>query len=127
MTVMEFVLVAHAIFVGLAVAEILRGFADLARAERTKISHRVLLLAAWVLLVLLQFWWSIWRVGDRAEWTFALPLQPFVSGQTIPWVLASQLVLVVLAVVESRHQRQFACTESLALRGHSVSLIRAHV
>ncbi len=33
MSVMEFVLVAHAIIVGLAVAEILRGLADTLRAE----------------------------------------------------------------------------------------------
>jgi len=35
MSVMEFVLVAHAIIVGLAVAEILRGFADMNRAHFT--------------------------------------------------------------------------------------------
>lgn len=70
MSVMEFVLVAHAIIVGLAVAEILRGIADLVRAERTQVSYRMLLIAAWALLLLLQVWWAIWRVGDREAWTF---------------------------------------------------------
>lgn len=71
MSVMEFVLVAHAIIVGLAVAEILRGFAELIRASGTQVNYRLLLIAAWTLLLLLQFWWSVWRIGDRESWTFA--------------------------------------------------------
>jgi hypothetical protein len=67
---MEFVLVAHAIIVGLAVAEILRGLADTLRAEETRISYRLLLIAGWALLLLWQLWWAVWRVGDRPEWTF---------------------------------------------------------
>jgi hypothetical protein len=67
---MEFILVAHAIIVGLAVAEILRGLADLVRAERTRISYRLLLITGWALLLLLQVWWAIWRVANRGEWTF---------------------------------------------------------
>lgn len=70
MSVMEFILVAHAIIVGLAVAEILRGLADLVRAEETRISYRLLLMASWGLLLLWQVWWAIWQVGDRREWTF---------------------------------------------------------
>jgi len=70
MSVMEFVLVAHAIIVGLAVAEVLRGFAELLRSEGARVNYRLLLIAAWTLLLLLQVWWSIWRVGDRAVWTF---------------------------------------------------------
>jgi hypothetical protein len=70
MSVMEFVLVAHAIIVGLAVAEILRGFADTLRAEETRISYRLILVAAWALLLLWQLWWAVWRVVDRPEWTF---------------------------------------------------------
>lgn len=70
MSVMEFVLVAHAIIVGLAVAEILRGFADTLRAEDARISYRLLLIAGWALLLLWQLWWAVWRVGDRPEWTF---------------------------------------------------------
>ena len=70
MSVMEFVLVAHAIIVGLAVAEILRGFADTLRAEETRISYRLILIAAWALLLLWQLWWAVWRVVDRPEWTF---------------------------------------------------------
>lgn len=70
MSVMEFVLVAHSIIVGLAVAEILRGLADLVRAEGARISYRLLLVAGWALLLLLQVWWAIWQVGGRAGWTF---------------------------------------------------------
>ena len=70
MSVMEFVLVAHAIIVGLAVAEILRGFADTLRADGTRISYRLLLIAGWTLLLLWQLWWAVWRVGNRPEWTF---------------------------------------------------------
>jgi len=70
MSVMEFVLVAHAIIVGLAVAEILRGFAELLRSEDVKLNYRLLLIATWTLLLLLQVWWSIWRVGNHPVWTF---------------------------------------------------------
>jgi len=70
MSVMEFILVAHAIIVGLAVAEILRGLADMVRAEEARVSNRLLLIACWTLLLLWQVWWAIWQVGDRAEWTF---------------------------------------------------------
>lgn len=70
MSVMEFILVAHAIIVGLAVAEILRGLADTLRAEKVRLSYRLILIAGWALLLLWQLWWAIWRVGDRPEWTF---------------------------------------------------------
>jgi hypothetical protein len=70
MSVMEFVLVAHAIIVGLAVAEILRGLADTLRAVEVRISYRLMLIAGWALLLLWQLWWAVWRVGDRPEWTF---------------------------------------------------------
>ena len=36
--------------------------------------------------------------------TFALLLQPFIFGGFVPWVFASQLVLVVLAIVASRYE-----------------------
>ena len=70
MSVMEFILVAHSIIVGLAVAEILRGLADMVRTEEIRISGRLLLIASWTLLLLWQVWWAIWQVGDRAKWTF---------------------------------------------------------
>ena len=71
MSVMEFILVAHSIIVGLAVAEILRGFAELLRSSDTKINYRLMLIAGWTLLLLLQVWWAIWHVSDHATWTFA--------------------------------------------------------
>jgi hypothetical protein len=156
MSVMEFVIVAHAIIVGLAVAEILRGFADIVREERTQISYRLLLISSWALLLLLQVWWAIWRVAERAQWTFpeflifllpvavlyviaricfpekvsesdlqayylrvartlfllvaatyasfAFLLQPFIFGRFDPWTFASQLALIVLALVARRYK-----------------------
>jgi len=68
---MEFILVAHAIVVGLAVAEILRGFSELFRSGYTSVSYRLILIAVWTLLLLLQVWWSIWHVRDHAVWTFS--------------------------------------------------------
>ena len=70
MSAMEFVLVAHAIIVGLAVAEILRGLADTLRAVDVRISYRLISIAGWALLLLWQLWWAMWQVGDRPEWTF---------------------------------------------------------
>ena len=157
---MEFILVAHAIIVGLAIAEILRGIADLVRAQGARVSYRLLLMAAWALLLLLQVWWAIWQVADRPGWTFpeflvfllpvailyifarlcfpeqvaesdlkayylrvapalfvlvaatyatfAFLLSPFVFGKFVPWLFASQLALIVLAIVSSRyHSRLF--------------------
>ncbi len=70
MSTLEFVLVAHAIIVGLAVAQILRGLAELIRADGVKVSYRLLLMATWTLMLLLQIWWAIWSVGDHEVWTF---------------------------------------------------------
>jgi len=70
MSTLEFVLVAHAIIVGLSVAEILRGISELIRADKVKISYRLLLIAMWTLILLLQIWWAIWSVGDHEVWTF---------------------------------------------------------
>ena len=70
MSVIEFILVALAIVVGLAVAEILRGVADTIRAQQVRVSYRLLLIAAWTLLLLWQFWWLVWQLGDRSEWAF---------------------------------------------------------
>ncbi|MGI9327149.1 MAG: hypothetical protein ACR2PZ_18170 [Pseudomonadales bacterium] len=155
MSVMEFILVAHAIIVGLAVAEILRGLAEMVRAENSIISSRLLLIAGWTLLLLWQVWWAIWQVGDRAEWTFPeflmslIPVallyvtarlcfpekisgsdhqayysrispqlfllvgttylafaffwQPFVFGEIVPWVFASQVAVATLAIIASRY------------------------
>lgn len=71
MSVMEFILVAHAIVVGLAVAEILQGFSELFRSNTINFSYRLVLIAVWTLLLLLQVWWSIWHVSDHTVWTFA--------------------------------------------------------
>jgi hypothetical protein len=71
MSVMEFVLVAHSIITGLAIAEVLRGISELFRSSNTKISYRLVLLATWTLLLLLQLWWAVWHVGDREVWTFS--------------------------------------------------------
>lgn len=68
---MEFILVAHAIVVGLAVAEILRGFSELFRSSYVSVSYRLILIAVWTLLLLLQVWWAIWHVSDHAVWTFS--------------------------------------------------------
>lgn len=68
---MEFILVAHAIIVGIAVAEISRGFSELFRSNNINISYRLILIAVWALLLLLQVWWAMWHVSDHAVWTFA--------------------------------------------------------
>ena len=71
MTVMEFILVAHAILTGLGIAEVLRGFADLIRAVPVTISRRLIGIAAWTLFLFFQLWWAVWRVGARDTWSFA--------------------------------------------------------
>jgi hypothetical protein len=70
MTAMEFILVAHSILTGLGVAEVLRGFADLIRAEPATTSRRLIGIAAWTLLLFFQIWWAIWRLGERDMWSF---------------------------------------------------------
>jgi len=71
MSVMEFILVAHAILTGLGIAEVLRGFADLIRAVPATTSRRLIGIAAWTLFLLFQLWWAVWRVGARDTWSFA--------------------------------------------------------
>ena len=70
MSVMEFILVAHAILVGLGVAEVLRGLGDLIRSKPINVSWRLLGIATWVLLLLFELWWVMWNIRDREEWLF---------------------------------------------------------
>ena len=70
MSVMEFILVAHAILTGLGIAEILRGLGDLIRGVPVRISRRLLGVAIWALFLYFEIWWAIWRVGERDSWTF---------------------------------------------------------
>lgn len=70
MSAIEFVLIAYAIVIGMALAEILRGFADLIRAESLKLDARLLCFASWVLFIVLQVFWAMWRVEQRESWTF---------------------------------------------------------
>ena len=70
MSVMEFILVAHSILTGLGIAEILRGFGDMIRGRPVTVSRRLLGIASWALLLYLEIWWAIWRIGERASWSF---------------------------------------------------------
>lgn len=70
MTVMEFILVALSILIGLGIAEVLRGFADLIRAVPVTISRRLIGIAIWTLLLFFQIWWAHWRLGERDTWSF---------------------------------------------------------
>ena len=71
MSAIEFVLIAYAILIGMGVAEILRGFADLIRAESVRLDRRLLLFASWVLFIILELFWAMWRVQRQTAWTFA--------------------------------------------------------
>jgi hypothetical protein len=70
MAVMEFILVAHAILIGLGIAEVLRGFADLIRSVPVTISRRLIGIATWTLLLFFEIWWAHWRLGERDTWSF---------------------------------------------------------
>ena len=70
MTVMEFILVALSILIGLGIAEVLRGFADLIRSVPVTISRRLIGIATWTLLLFFQIWWAHWRLGERDTWSF---------------------------------------------------------
>ena len=70
MSSMEFVLIAYAILIGLGIAEILRGFADLVRTESVLLDRRCLIFGFWVLGILLQVFWAMWRIGVRPQWAF---------------------------------------------------------
>lgn len=70
MTVMEFILVALSILIGLGIAEVLRGFADLIRAVQVTISRRLIGIAIWTLLLFFQIWWAHWRLVERDTWSF---------------------------------------------------------
>ncbi len=70
MSVLEFLLIAHSILLGLGIAEILRGFAELIRSAPLNISRRALGIASWALLLYFQVWWVSWQLGHRDSWSF---------------------------------------------------------
>lgn len=90
MGILEFIQVLVAIVLGLAMAEILKGFADLLRPGRRAIDKLHLLLAAWLFLQLVQFWWAGWRFASIHAWRFH-ELLAYLTGVTILYV-ASRLV-----------------------------------
>lgn len=72
MSLFEFLMVLVSIIIGLGIAEILKGIAQLFR-HRDSISifwvHIVLII--FVFTALLQQWWEIWGLHDVIDWTFA--------------------------------------------------------
>ncbi len=107
---MEFVLVAHAIIVGLAVAEILRGLADIVRAERTNISAR-LCFPEKVAESDLEAYYArvaptLYLLVAATYAAFAFLLQPLVFDRIAPSVFVSQIMLVILAVIASQYEKR---------------------
>ena len=89
MSAMEFVLIAYAILIGMGVAEILRGFADLIRARSVKLHPLLLVFGSWVLLILIELFWAMWRIEERASWTFT---------EFLVWLLPAALLYVIARV-----------------------------
>ena len=71
MELFEFVMVLMSIIVGLGMATLLTGVADLIRARRSIRPYWVhALIIAMVFLALAQVWWESWGLHAVAEWSF---------------------------------------------------------
>jgi len=87
MGILEFIQVLVAIILGLGMAEVLRGFADLLRPGAREVSRIHLALAAWLFLQLVQFWWAGWRFASVRAWRFH-ELLMYLAGTTVLYLAA---------------------------------------
>ena len=70
MGILEFIQVLVAIILGLAMAEILKGVADLLRPGRRAISPLHVGFATWLFVQLVHVWWAGWRFATVRDWQF---------------------------------------------------------
>jgi len=70
MGILEFIQVLVAIIIGLGIAEILKGVADLLRPGRSSVSLLHLGIAAWLFVQQVQVWWAGWRFSSVRAWQF---------------------------------------------------------
>ena len=87
MAIMEFIQILVAIIIGLGMAEILKGFADLLRPGRSKVGVLHCAMAGWLLLQLLQVWWAGWRFAPLRDWHF-YELLMYLLGITLLYMAA---------------------------------------
>lgn len=70
MGILEFIQVLVAIIIGLGIAEILKGVADLLRPGHRSVSALHLGIAAWLFVQQVQVWWAGWRFATIRAWQF---------------------------------------------------------
>lgn len=87
MAIMEFIQILVAIIIGLGMAEILKGFADLLRPGRSRVGVLHCAMAAWILLQLVQVWWAGWRFASMRTWQFH-ELLLYLLGITVLYMAA---------------------------------------
>lgn len=95
MTQFEFVLVFVSIVVAFAVSDILASW-----GEQIRLRHRIrhyALHTAWsalLLFVMMQVWWSLWKLSERTGWTFPEYLAlvvPFLTLALMAYILTPNL------------------------------------
>ena len=91
MSVLEFIQVLVSIILALGIAELLKGWAELVRAESVQSNPLVLAFGAWLGLSHLQFWWSGWRFRTAESWAFP-ELVVYVTPPVILYITARILV-----------------------------------
>ena len=87
----EFVIVFVSIVVAFAVSDVLAGWGEQIRLRR-EVRHYPLhtVWAVLLLFVMMQGWWSLWELSERAAWTF-----PQYVALVIPYLTLALMAYVV--------------------------------
>ena len=95
----EFLMVLMSIIVGLGIAALLTGVADLLRARRVTVVYWVhAMLVMIIFLALAQVWWESWSLRTAPEWTFVGLLMMLASptrNRRVHGFLAPMLLVVL--------------------------------
>ncbi len=95
MTQFEFLTVIISIVLAFGISDILSSWGEQIRLRRKIRPYRLHL--AWtvlLLVIMIQVWWSLWTLQDRAEWTFPaylLLIAPYLTVALIAYMLTPAL------------------------------------
>lgn len=126
MTIFEYFMVLLSVVLGLALAQLLTGLGELARAhERVRWSSLFAIRAALALLTIIDMWTSLWLVRDVPQWRLVSLL--FLLGQAAAIYLHVLLLLPTVPVEGTIDLERYAIERRRLYLGPAIAYLFASV